>query len=65
MTHSKFLSFRLNYWRLLLQAPGEAEAELAQLNKLGIIDAVLTDDGDALVFGAETVITTLVFLLIL
>jgi hypothetical protein len=42
---------------ILLQAPGEAEAELAQLNKLGIVDAILTDDSDALVFGAKTVIT--------
>ncbi|KAF5333936.1 hypothetical protein D9758_018155 [Tetrapyrgos nigripes] len=31
------------------QAPGEAEAELAWLNKQGHIDAVLTDDSDALV----------------
>ncbi|TFY79691.1 hypothetical protein EWM64_g4321 [Hericium alpestre] len=40
-------------WRL---APGEAEAELAHLNKSGVIDAVLTDDVDALVFGALTII---------
>ncbi len=38
------------------QAKGEAEAELARLNRLGIIDAVMTDDVDALVFGARTVI---------
>ncbi len=38
------------------QAAGEAEAELAQMNKLGIIDAVLTEDSDALVFGAQVVI---------
>jgi Holliday junction resolvase YEN1 len=38
------------------QAPGEAEAELAQLNAAGIIDAVLTDDSDALLFGATHVI---------
>ncbi|KAJ7218366.1 PIN domain-like protein [Mycena pura] len=37
-------------------APGEGEAELAHMNFEGIIDAVLTMDGDALVFGAETVI---------
>ena len=29
----------------ILQAPGEAEAELAKMNTLGIIDGVLTDDG--------------------
>ncbi|KAL6304644.1 PIN domain-like protein [Sparassis latifolia] len=40
-------------WRV---APGEAEAELAKLNQLGIVDAVLTDDSDALIFGARTVI---------
>lgn len=38
------------------QAPGEAEAELAYLNQQGVIDAVLTDDVDALIFGAKTVI---------
>ncbi|KAI0320768.1 hypothetical protein OF83DRAFT_1169029 [Amylostereum chailletii] len=40
-------------WRLAL---GEAEAELAELNKRRVIDAILTDDVDALVFGAETII---------
>ncbi|RDB24486.1 hypothetical protein Hypma_008531 [Hypsizygus marmoreus] len=34
------------------QAPGEAEAELAKLNRLGMIDAIITDDSDTLVFGA-------------
>lgn len=38
------------------QAPGEAEAELARLNKARIIDAVVTDDGDGLIFGATHVI---------
>ncbi|KAJ6448836.1 PIN domain-like protein [Mycena sanguinolenta] len=33
-------------------APGEAEAELAQLNALKIVDVVVTTDVDALVFGA-------------
>ncbi|TCD65483.1 hypothetical protein EIP91_002567 [Steccherinum ochraceum] len=37
-------------------APGEAEAELARLNALGLIQAVLTDDGDAWLFGARTVL---------
>ncbi|KAJ6608480.1 PIN domain-like protein, partial [Mycena sp. CBHHK59/15] len=40
-------------------APGEAEAELAQLNKLGFIDAIITEDSDALVFGATCIIRTL------
>ncbi|KAG1745347.1 uncharacterized protein EDB91DRAFT_1246204 [Suillus paluster] len=38
------------------QPHGEAEAEQAYLNRHGIIDAVLTDDVDALVFGALRVI---------
>ncbi|KAK0453040.1 hypothetical protein EV421DRAFT_1730190 [Armillaria borealis] len=40
-------------WRT---APGEAEAELAYLNATGFIDGVLTDDVDAFVFGAHTVV---------
>ncbi|KAJ7243794.1 PIN domain-like protein [Mycena rebaudengoi] len=40
-------------------APGEAEAELAHLNRLNYIDAVLTDDGDAAVFGARRIIRML------
>lgn len=32
-------------------APGEAEAECAFLQKEGIVDAVLTEDSDALMFG--------------
>jgi len=38
------------------QAPGEAEAELALMNTSGIIDAVITEDSDVLVFGAQAVI---------
>ncbi|KAF8126597.1 PIN domain-like protein [Boletus edulis] len=34
------------------EGPGEAEAELAVLSQNGLIDAVLTTDNDALVFGA-------------
>ncbi|KAI9446963.1 PIN domain-like protein [Lactarius psammicola] len=40
-------------WRM---APGEAEAELAHLNSIGIIDAVLSDDVDNFLFGAKVVI---------
>jgi len=32
------------------------EAELAHLNRLGQIDAVFTQDSDALVFGARRVL---------
>ncbi|TVY37726.1 Flap endonuclease GEN-like protein [Lachnellula occidentalis] len=38
------------------RAPAEAEAECAMLQKLGIVDAVWTEDSDALMFGATTVI---------
>ena len=37
-------------------APGEAEAECALLNREGIVDAVLSEDVDTLMFGANTVI---------
>ncbi|KAG1875769.1 hypothetical protein F4604DRAFT_1761955 [Suillus subluteus] len=40
-------------WRT---APGEAEAELAYLNRIGVIDAVLSDDVDNFLFGATMVI---------
>ncbi|WFC95753.1 hypothetical protein MBRA1_002407 [Malassezia brasiliensis] len=45
-------AFRFPYWT----APGEAEAELAWMNRAGILDAVLTDDADALLFGAQVVV---------
>ncbi|KII93125.1 hypothetical protein PLICRDRAFT_66197, partial [Plicaturopsis crispa FD-325 SS-3] len=38
------------------EAPGEAEAELAQLNCAGVVDAIITDDADAFVFGAVHVV---------
>ncbi|THX71568.1 hypothetical protein D6D08_05482 [Aureobasidium pullulans] len=38
------------------RAPAEAKAECARLNELGIVDAVWTDDGDALMFGAKVLI---------
>lgn len=40
----------------LRQALGEAEAELAFLNRTGVVDAIMTDDVDALIFGATTVV---------
>ncbi|KAF9784713.1 hypothetical protein BJ322DRAFT_864126 [Thelephora terrestris] len=40
-------------WHL---APGEAEAELAFLNRTGVIDAVLSDDVDTFVFGGKMVV---------
>ncbi|KAK5722230.1 hypothetical protein LTR17_014333 [Elasticomyces elasticus] len=38
------------------QAPGEAEAECAAMQKRGLVDAVWSDDGDALMFGATVVV---------
>ncbi|KAK0548264.1 hypothetical protein OC845_003663 [Tilletia horrida] len=37
-------------------APAEAEAQLAKMNMDGVIDAVLTDDVDAFLFGARVVL---------
>ena len=37
------------------QAPGETEAELAQLNANGRIDGIITEDSDAFLFGARRV----------
>ncbi|KAJ7584727.1 PIN domain-like protein, partial [Mycena floridula] len=39
-----------------LNAPGEAEAELAALQSQGVIDVIISDDIDALIFGASTVL---------
>ncbi|KAH7908682.1 PIN domain-like protein, partial [Hygrophoropsis aurantiaca] len=38
------------------RARGEAEAELAAMNAVGLIDAVMTDDSDVFVFGAQAVL---------
>jgi Holliday junction resolvase YEN1 len=39
-----------------LQSPAEAEADLAELNKRNLIDAIFSEDNDNLVFGARCVI---------
>lgn len=39
------------------QAPAEAEAECAVLQREGIVDAAWSEDGDALMFGCELLIT--------
>lgn len=39
-----------------IQAPAEAEAECAMLQKYGVVDYVVTDDSDVLVFGATAVL---------
>ena len=37
-------------------APGDAEAECARLQELGIVDAVWSDDSDTFMFGCSTVV---------
>ncbi|KAF8233878.1 PIN domain-like protein [Tricholoma matsutake] len=39
-----------------VDAPGEAEAELVALSKLYLVDAIITEDLDAVVFGATTIL---------
>lgn len=43
----------------VLKAKGEAEALCAQLNKEGHVDACITADSDAFLFGANCVIKSL------
>ncbi|KAK4454181.1 PIN domain-like protein [Podospora aff. communis PSN243] len=43
-------------WR---DAPAEAEAECAALEQAGVVDAVMTRDGDAFVFGARRMLRKL------
>ena len=38
-----------------LKAPYEADAQLAYMAKLGVIDYVITEDSDLLVYGAPKV----------
>lgn len=47
----------LNYMDIPYRdAPAEAEAECAELEKRGVVDTVLTRDGDAFVFGSRRVL---------
>lgn len=45
----------------IVKARGEAEAELAILNRDGYIDGIMTDDVDALAFGAKRIVRKYVF----
>lgn len=40
-------------------APSEAEAQCAEMSRKGVVDAVVTTDTDALVFGAKNVVINL------
>ncbi|KAF6745390.1 PIN domain-like protein [Ephemerocybe angulata] len=48
----KAFGFQCAIYPNSFKAPGEAEAELAILNRWGVVHAVMTSDGDAFVFGA-------------
>ncbi|EME85424.1 uncharacterized protein MYCFIDRAFT_206519 [Pseudocercospora fijiensis CIRAD86] len=50
--HKMFDVLHVPYHR----APGEAEAECAKLQRLGVVDAVWSDDCDSFMFGCTTLI---------
>ncbi|KAI3612646.1 PIN domain-like protein [Moniliophthora roreri] len=61
--NNKEIAFYAQAWHLLSalgfevhNAPGEAEAELAELNHRNIVDCVMSDDIDTLIFGAQCLI---------
>ncbi|KAJ3712058.1 PIN domain-like protein, partial [Lentinula raphanica] len=56
-THTVCISYRIQRDRLtvIYQAPAEADAELAEMCKRGLIHAVLTKDSDVLPFGAPRI----------
>ena len=51
-----FISFTFDGSSSPSKAPGEAEAQLTYMNKTAVIDAVMTDDSDAFIFSAHTVL---------
>ncbi|QPG73518.1 hypothetical protein FOA43_000829 [Brettanomyces nanus] len=47
----------LEDWNITyVQAPAEAEAELGRLNSCGVIDGIISNDGDGLMFGAQLIL---------
>ncbi|KAJ3792434.1 PIN domain-like protein [Lentinula aff. detonsa] len=52
--HARVLIELFGYYAL--NAKGDADAELAELNKSGAIDAVLTKDSDVFPFGAQCIL---------
>ncbi|PBK89124.1 PIN domain-like protein, partial [Armillaria gallica] len=70
--HKNTTTREIEFWHLLnafsfewRQTPGEAEAELTSMSKAGIIDAVLSEDSDALIFGAKHVLRMYAFISLL
>ncbi len=55
ITVSSFFSLLAHLADKPMQAPGEAEAQLAALSMQGLVDIVLTNDIDCLIFGASLV----------
>lgn len=43
-------------------APYEADAQLAYLNRVGIVDFIITEDSDLLAFGAKKILYKLDFI---
>lgn len=53
----RLLKELLRYFRIPHhEAPGEAEAECARLEQLGVVDAVFSQDSDSLMFGSRFLI---------
>ncbi|GME81554.1 unnamed protein product [Ambrosiozyma monospora] len=53
---SKFKQL-LRWWNIsYAEASGDAEIELARLNSLGVIDAVISNDADGFVYGAKVIL---------
>ncbi|KAF2796029.1 PIN domain-like protein, partial [Melanomma pulvis-pyrius CBS 109.77] len=53
----ELLKEMLSYFRIPYhEAPGEAEAECARLQTLGVVDAVFSQDSDSLMFGCDFLI---------
>ncbi|KAF8228871.1 hypothetical protein L208DRAFT_1289412 [Tricholoma matsutake] len=51
-----FYCHQVSHHSVCTTAPAEAEAELSELNQLGLIDVIITEDRGAFVFGAECMI---------
>lgn len=53
----RLLKDLLTYFRIPHhEAPGEAEAECARLQQLGVVDAVFSQDSDTLMFGCSLLV---------